>query len=479
MKAFAAKSPSNDTSTKSAGVKHRHTPGPKSVPSFTGTNTFIQTKSICPCDGGCPRCSNGGVIQPKLTIGAPNDKYEQEADRVADQVMRMPDPQVQRNCTSCGDIDEEQIQTKAIGDQVIPIDYVQRQEEEPEEEEEEPVQAKLTDNNRLQRQEEEAGEEEEELVQPKSLKNKALLVNTGLHNKIQSLKGSGQPLSASTRAFFQPRFGRNFSNVRVHTGAKAAGAAKSINAKAFTTGKDVVFGTGQYAPETTAGKQLLAHELTHVVQQTAKPAGQKIQRAVTFDASCNTYPYLQCAIYEAVRDARRQVGLVLTALAPVVSGQVNSGRIVNLLNVHFHVPTAAQIAEINRRFQLLNTVLAAPATFKCLARNDPACRSLIPGGVIGGRSTVCGGGHIEICEIFNNFSCITRTHIIIHELAHHDICAPTDIYAGLHPTQYMTLTNVQAMENADTYAQFAQMVDLGTPICRNCYLPSGARPTGP
>ena len=80
MNALAAKSSSNDSSMKSAGVRYRHTPGPKSVPFFTGTNKFIQTKSICPCDGGCPRCTNEGIIQPKLTIGQPNDKYEQEAE---------------------------------------------------------------------------------------------------------------------------------------------------------------------------------------------------------------------------------------------------------------------------------------------------------------------------------------------------------------------------------------------------------------
>ncbi|MEW6417504.1 MAG: hypothetical protein AB1480_05205 [Nitrospirota bacterium] len=54
---------------------------------------IIQLKPICPCDGGCPRCA--GVIQPKLTIGQPNDIYEQEADRIADQVMQMPDPAIQ------------------------------------------------------------------------------------------------------------------------------------------------------------------------------------------------------------------------------------------------------------------------------------------------------------------------------------------------------------------------------------------------
>lgn len=81
------------------------------------------------------------------------------------------------------------------------------------------------------------------------------------------LNSPGQPLDAGTRAFMEPRFGHDFSQVRVHTDARAAESARSVNALAYTVGRDVVFGTGQYAPGTGEGKRLLAHELTHVVQQ--------------------------------------------------------------------------------------------------------------------------------------------------------------------------------------------------------------------
>lgn len=77
----------------------------------------------------------------------------------------------------------------------------------------------------------------------------------------------GQPLDAATRGFFSTRFGHDFANVRVHADAEAAASARSVNALAFTVGRDVVFGAGQYAPGTRAGQELLAHELTHVVQQ--------------------------------------------------------------------------------------------------------------------------------------------------------------------------------------------------------------------
>ena len=83
------------------------------------------------------------------------------------------------------------------------------------------------------------------------------------------LRSQGQPLDAETRAFMEPRFGHDFSNVRTHTDGKAAESARSINALAYTVGNNIVFGRGQYAPGATTGDRLLAHELTHVVQQEA------------------------------------------------------------------------------------------------------------------------------------------------------------------------------------------------------------------
>jgi Domain of unknown function (DUF4157) len=87
------------------------------------------------------------------------------------------------------------------------------------------------------------------------------------------LRSSAQPLDARTRNFMEPRFGRDFSQVRVHDDGRAAFSAKAVGALAYTVGNNVVFGSGQYAPETPRGRELLAHELTHVVQQSATPAG--------------------------------------------------------------------------------------------------------------------------------------------------------------------------------------------------------------
>jgi len=155
------------------------------------------------------RLFKSGIIQAKLRIGQPGDKYEQEADRVAEQVISMPKPQMQR----------------------------QR------EEEEEPIQTK------------------------KQVGGKAPLAGHNLETRIRSLRGGGRALSESVRTRFEPSFGCDFSRVRLHTDAQAAETAQMVNARAFTVGKDVVFAAGQYAPETIEGKKLLAHELSHVVQQ--------------------------------------------------------------------------------------------------------------------------------------------------------------------------------------------------------------------
>jgi hypothetical protein len=83
----------------------------------------------------------------------------------------------------------------------------------------------------------------------------------------------GASLSPSVRGFFEPRFGRSFSDVRVHTDGLAAASAKQVNALAYTVGWDIIFGAGQYAPDTTGGRRLLAHELTHVLQQQGRNQG--------------------------------------------------------------------------------------------------------------------------------------------------------------------------------------------------------------
>jgi len=224
-----------------------------------------------------------GIIQAKLEIGQPGDKYEQEANRVADLVMNMPEPNVKRQPEE----EEEELQTKPLADQITPL--VQRQEE-VEEEEKEPIQPKLfsVEHPTLQRQAE--PEEEEESIRPKPIaeqitpsvqrqeeeepiqakgnsSSNSAEATPGIESSINSLRGGGQPLPGSVKSYFEPRFGADFRHVRIHADSKAAKTAKSINAKAFAARKNVVFGAGQYSPETSTGKRLLVHEMIHVIQQ--------------------------------------------------------------------------------------------------------------------------------------------------------------------------------------------------------------------
>ena len=221
-------------------------------------------------------------IQTKLTIGQPGDKYEQEADHVSEQVMSMSEPvqrqeqgeeslqtkpEIQRQET------EEEAQAKPLASSITPL--VQRQEmpeeeeqmqakpeiqrQEMPEEEEEQMQAKPE----LQRQE--MPEEEEEQMQAKS--NSPTAATEGLEQQLSNSKGGGSPLSDEALSFMQPRFGTDFSGVRVHTDSSAVQMNQDIQAQAFTHGQDIYFNSGKYSPDTNEGKSLLAHELTHVVQQ--------------------------------------------------------------------------------------------------------------------------------------------------------------------------------------------------------------------
>ncbi len=97
------------------------------------------------------------------------------------------------------------------------------------------------------------------------------------------LSSPGQPLDAETRAFMEPHFGHDFSQVRVHADAKAAESAQAVKALAYTVGRDVVFGTGQYVPGTSAGQRLMAHELTHVMQQKSLQISPSESIGVTSD----------------------------------------------------------------------------------------------------------------------------------------------------------------------------------------------------
>ncbi len=189
-------------------------------------------------------------IQARLTIGQPNDQYEQEADRVADQVVNSsanPQPLIQRKCR-----DSEQkvrLQTKPSDQtsQSTPVDIEQ---------------------------------------------------------SIQQSRGSGSPLSPSARSFMESKIGADFGQVRIHTDSTAHKLSAKLNAQAFASGNDIYFNKGKFNPETRSGKHLLAHELTHTVQQRAS-VQKKIQKQDQPQSSDNSKLILkdQAHIESILKDA--------------------------------------------------------------------------------------------------------------------------------------------------------------------------------
>ncbi len=219
-----------------------------------------------------------GLIQTKLTVGAAHDRYEQEADRVAAQVTALPGSQnhnVQR-------AEDEELQAKPLAATITPL--VQRQPEEEEiqtkalqrQPEEEEIQTKA-----IQRQSEEEEiqtkplqrqPEEEEIQTQRSQAGSGFAVDTATERRLATGKGKGSPLPGDVRAFMEARFGADLSGVRLHTDSEAAHLSRALSAQAFTHGQDIYLGAGKYDPASTEGQRLLAHELTHVIQQgAAKP----------------------------------------------------------------------------------------------------------------------------------------------------------------------------------------------------------------
>jgi hypothetical protein len=250
------------------------------------------------------------IIQAKLAVNKPGDRYEQEADRMADHVMRMAEP-----CPQCQEDEGEKIQTMPLAGQITPL--VQRQTA-PEEEEKK-----------------EEKKKEEETVQTKRTDGGSAQLCPILDAQVRSLKGRGSPLPGSVRDFFEPRFGCDFGHVRVHTDPQAAATARALNAQAFTVGRDVVLGSERSSMQTEDGRRLLAHELTHVVQQNGgsrgsvrvSRSGQSVQRQITVHPASSTVSRIDASRTSA------QIG-VLAAGGGVAYGLT-----------HHHIPTMVGIPD--------------------------------------------------------------------------------------------------------------------------------------
>ena len=246
---------------------------------------------------------------PKLKIGSSNDQYEKEADHIAGQIMKTSGPE-------SDDHGENPLglQKKFVAQRLVdPLESKHRRGVQK-------IRRKVTNSR-------EGG-------------SKPRVLQSVLHS-------SGKPLERSTRMFFESQFGRDFSSIRIHTGPKAAASAKSLNADAYTLGNEIVFNSEQYSPATTTGRRLLAHELTHSLQQGPRQFGvnspipgnrQILQRRVSRNYSGIeerlTYGFTDWAITD--REAREVLqilgGLSERDLADTVVAMDREGYVERLLD---------------------------------------------------------------------------------------------------------------------------------------------------
>jgi hypothetical protein len=212
--------------------------------------------------------AGAGILQAKLAVGEPNDQYEQEADRVAGEIMRMPNAGIQPGLVG------ERV--SRLSNQVVPRAPLQERGGEGDE----------------------ASTGEPQVAAPDALPaNEDEQIDLGAGSmdvtrqdefQIQTMRGSGEELPAADRGFMESRFGQPFDHVRIHTDARSGQLARNLGARAFTLGQDIVFGESEYKPATADGRHLLAHELTHVLQQQpslsrspASPVGEpRVQRSL-------------------------------------------------------------------------------------------------------------------------------------------------------------------------------------------------------
>lgn len=278
-----------------------------------------------------------GVLQTKLTINQPGDALEREADRVAESVMRMPDPAATR---------EPMATSGAAG-------RLQR--------------CSCGKSTSTDTQCEECKSKAMQLQRSSAIASEAAATGTMTAPPIvhDVLNSPSSPLDAGTRRFMEPRFGFDFGRVRVHTSAKAAESARVVGALAYTVGQNVVFGSGQHTPHTAAGQRLIAHELTHVMQQSRMTNGE-IHRLTT--------PWLQrftgCnasqdrSIERARTHAITKVDAAIAAVAAIQAGTPTATQR-RAFARHFGTLSAADMTTVHTRFDNIKTRLSAVANFRC------------------------------------------------------------------------------------------------------------------
>jgi uncharacterized protein YidB (DUF937 family) len=340
------------------------------------------------------------ALQPKLKIGSPNDKYERQADRVAEAVVSSPAPaiQQQRNENSGGIL-----------------------------------QRKCTEC------------EKEEGLQMKSDSGAAAgNAPSAISQKIQNA-GGGNNLSESVSSEMSQKIGADFSNVNIHTGHEASQLNQSLGARAFTHGNNIFFNSGEYNPGSREGKRLLAHELTHVVQQGTTSRG--IQRKVIDENVTTTQPMLDAigrtrqeviqiindADTDAITLADNSINALTAQLNNAQSGNAVDGNIEQILNeelgLSFNNPDQHRLIQqqIDRFTQIRDTLQSGYLRYHSLGLGDVSLVGCTAGNCDDAYAFSCPGNRLVVlCMSFWNEQ-QERGPTILHEpfhiwyhMAHHD-----------------------------------------------------------
>ena len=371
-------------------------------------STLLPSSARARSESACaarPRVSNQGMqemlqrglLQTKLTLSQPGDRLEQEADRVAERVMRMRVPAgprggqldesavVQRKCTEC---EKEEVQRKA---QPLP---------------------------------EQAASEFSHAI------------------------SGGRPLPDAERNFFESRFAHDFSQVRVHTDAQAAEAAQSVSALAYTKGSDVVFGAGEYRPDTEGGRKLMAHELAHVVQQRQQAVVSPVLQRLGANPGCTAAE--RRTIHQAIFDARGWLNKAIAQLgtSPVPAAVLSSLRrnFGPTYGVEVNVPLI--LGRLRVAYRQLST-----NPIGCAGAADPICATL-PCGYSGAgshASTICSNPTLAV-----GADPVYQAGCVLHESLHAAFSNFTvDEYSGWHGHSGSSPTypgaGVDPLLNADSY----------------------------
>ena len=402
-------------------------------------------------------------LQAKLTVNTPGDIYEQEADHISEQVMRMPEPKLQRACACGGGCPT--CQTEQSGQE----------------------------HARLQTKRVGSGDSEQTAAPP--------IVH-------EALASPGQPLDTATQALMEPRLGYDFSGVRVHTDTEAADGAHAIRARAYTIGRDIAFASGEYAPATMKGKRLLAHELAHVVQQgharqlddsltqgftkaespavisrqktdpeetpgkqpEAENDRRRLKERLKKDIPCLGEPVddtkARCQFSKAqsnmLRIVKQSAVRTCTSAIAAINMPGNENRVRQIAKDYFHLDI--KLSEKTKR-ALIKTIKTISdnlehATIECRTCQDEHCNRGLIGFVEPGRTV------LTLCPPFFDS---TKVHLapisLLHEAGHlAGVNAPTrdELYCHQRATPEDKCPVVDAIRNADAWAYFID--NLGATI---------------